>query len=71
MTQMDILPPPKPRLHELYIKKAALKTGVNVIPNRLSMLTKKLTMSGVFACIVDNVIEAVSIMQIFLLLPAW
>ena len=36
------LPPPKPRLHELYIKKAALKTGVNVIPNRLSMLTKKI-----------------------------
>ncbi len=36
------LPPPKPRLHELHIKNAALKTGVNVIPSRLSMLTKKI-----------------------------
>ncbi|MEP7269750.1 MAG: GMC family oxidoreductase [Saprospiraceae bacterium] len=36
------LPPPKPRLHELYIKNAAMKSGVNVIPSRLSMLTKKI-----------------------------
>ncbi len=36
------LPPPKPRLHELFIKKGAGKTGVNVIPSRLSMLTKKI-----------------------------
>ena len=36
------LPPPKPRLHELYYIKAARKIGVDVIPNRLSVLTKKL-----------------------------
>ncbi|GGF22741.1 GMC oxidoreductase [Echinicola rosea] len=34
------LPPPKPRLHELYIKKGADKIGVPVIPSRLSILTK-------------------------------
>ncbi|MFN2439447.1 MAG: GMC family oxidoreductase [Chitinophagaceae bacterium] len=36
------LPPPKPRLHELMIKKSALAAGVNVIPSRLSILTKKI-----------------------------
>ena len=36
------LPPPKPRLHELYYIKGARKTGVPVIPSRLSILTKKL-----------------------------
>ncbi len=36
------LPPPKPRLHELFIKKAATQAGVNVIPSRLSILTQKL-----------------------------
>jgi choline dehydrogenase-like flavoprotein len=36
------LPPPKPRLHELMIKKSAAVTGVNVIPSRLSILTKKI-----------------------------
>lgn len=36
------LPPPKPRLHELYYIKGAQKTGVPVIPSRLSILTKKL-----------------------------
>lgn len=34
------LPPPKPRLHELMIKKAGQKSGVPVIPSRLSILTK-------------------------------
>ncbi|WP_324587887.1 GMC family oxidoreductase, partial [Agriterribacter sp.] len=34
------LPPPKPRLHELFIKDAAIRSGVPVIPGRLSMLTK-------------------------------
>jgi choline dehydrogenase-like flavoprotein len=34
------LPPPKPRLHELMIKKAAGSVGVPVIPSRLSILTK-------------------------------
>jgi choline dehydrogenase-like flavoprotein len=34
------LPPPKPRLHELYIKKGAENVGVPVIPNRLSILTR-------------------------------
>ncbi len=36
------LPPPKPRLHELFIKKAAMQGGVNVIPSRLSILTQKI-----------------------------
>jgi len=36
------LPPPKPRLHELYYIKAARKLGVKVIPSRLSILTKKI-----------------------------
>jgi choline dehydrogenase-like flavoprotein len=36
------LPPPKPRLHELFIREGAVKTGVNVIPSRLSILTKKI-----------------------------
>ena len=36
------LPAPKPRLHELYYINAARKTGVDVIPSRLSILTKKL-----------------------------
>lgn len=36
------LPPPKPRLHELFIKNAATKAGVKVIPSRLSILTKKI-----------------------------
>ena len=34
------LPPPKPRLHELFIKNAATRIGVPVIPSRLSILTK-------------------------------
>ncbi|PSR52753.1 GMC family oxidoreductase [Adhaeribacter arboris] len=34
------LPPPKPRLHELMIKKAATSIGIPVIPARLSMLTR-------------------------------
>jgi choline dehydrogenase-like flavoprotein len=34
------LPPPRPRLHELFIKKGAQKVGVPVIPSRLSILTK-------------------------------
>ena len=36
------LPPTKPRLHELMIKKAATGIGVPVIPSRLSILTKAL-----------------------------
>lgn len=36
------LPPPRPRLHELFIKKAAGVSGVPVIPSRLSILTKKI-----------------------------
>jgi choline dehydrogenase-like flavoprotein len=36
------LPPPKPRLHELFIKKAATQAGVRIIPSRLSILTQKL-----------------------------
>lgn len=36
------LPPPKPRLHELMMKKAAANAGVPIIPSRLSILTKKI-----------------------------
>jgi choline dehydrogenase-like flavoprotein len=36
------LPPPKPRLHELMIKKAATGIGIPVIPSRLSILTKQI-----------------------------
>ncbi|MBO0936102.1 GMC family oxidoreductase [Fibrella sp. HMF5335] len=34
------LPPPKPRLHELMIQKAAKGIGIPVIPSRLAILTK-------------------------------
>jgi len=36
------LPPPKPRLHELFIKRAATNIGIPVIPSRLSILTKSI-----------------------------
>ena len=36
------LPPPKPRLHELYYIKGARKANVPVIPSRLSVLTKRI-----------------------------
>ncbi|GAB5410553.1 MAG: GMC family oxidoreductase [Balneolaceae bacterium] len=36
------LPPPKPRLHEMYYIKGARKANIPVIPSRLSILTKKL-----------------------------
>lgn len=36
------LPPPKPRLHELYYIKAARKMGVDVMPSRMSILTKRI-----------------------------
>jgi choline dehydrogenase-like flavoprotein len=36
------LPPPKPRLHELFYIQGAKKTGIPVIPGRLSMLTKRI-----------------------------
>lgn len=36
------LPPPKPRLHELIIKKGASGINIPVIPSRLSILTKKI-----------------------------
>ncbi|MEY3039593.1 MAG: hypothetical protein RLZZ593_735 [Bacteroidota bacterium] len=36
------LPPPKPRLHELYYKIGAEKAGVKVIPSRLSIVTKRI-----------------------------
>lgn len=34
------LPPPKPRLHELFFMKGAKKANVPVIPSRLSILTR-------------------------------
>lgn len=34
------LPPPKPRLHELMVKRAGEKMGLPVIPARLSILTR-------------------------------
>jgi choline dehydrogenase-like flavoprotein len=36
------LPPPRPRLHEIFIKNAGKQAGVPVIPSRLSILTKKI-----------------------------
>jgi choline dehydrogenase-like flavoprotein len=36
------LPPPKPRLHELYIKRGAVKQKIPVVPSRLSILTRKI-----------------------------
>ena len=36
------LPPPKPRLHELYYMKGAKKSNIPVIPSRLSILTKRI-----------------------------
>ncbi|MGB2758709.1 MULTISPECIES: GMC family oxidoreductase [Maribacter] len=36
------LPPPKPRLHELFYINGAKKSNVPVIPGRLSMLTKRI-----------------------------
>jgi choline dehydrogenase-like flavoprotein len=36
------LPPPKPRLHELFIRRAAEQAHVRVIPSRLSILTQKI-----------------------------
>ncbi|WP_192346476.1 GMC oxidoreductase [Algoriphagus sp. Y33] len=34
------LPPPKPRLHELYLKKGTTAASIPMIPSRLSMLTR-------------------------------
>lgn len=34
------LPPPKPRLHELYLMRGAAKIGLPIIPSRLSILTR-------------------------------
>lgn len=34
------LPPPKPRVHEMLVKKANKKLGITTIPSRLSILTK-------------------------------
>jgi choline dehydrogenase-like flavoprotein len=34
------LPPPKPRLHEMYIKRGGAKAKIPVIPSRLSILTR-------------------------------
>jgi len=36
------LPPPRPRLHELMIRKAGGQIGIPIIPSRLSILTKKI-----------------------------
>jgi choline dehydrogenase-like flavoprotein len=36
----QFLPPPRPRLHEMFIKKAGNGMGIPVIPSRLSILTK-------------------------------
>ncbi len=36
------LPPPKPRLHELYYIKGATKANIPAIPSRLSILTKRI-----------------------------
>lgn len=36
------LAPPKPRLHEMFIKEAGTSLGIPVIPSRLSILTQKI-----------------------------
>lgn len=36
------MPPPRPRCHELWVKKAADKLGITCIPSRLSILTRPL-----------------------------
>ena len=36
------LPPPKPRLHEMFYIKGARKSNVKVMPSRLSILTKRI-----------------------------
>jgi len=45
------LPPPKPRLHELFVKKAATNIGIPVIPSRLSILTKQLPDNKERSCV--------------------
>ena len=46
------LPPPKPRLHEMFVKRAAGNIGIPVIPSRLSILTKQInkTRGACFFC---------------------
>lgn len=46
------LPPPKPRLHELFIKRSASQINIPVIPSRLSILTQKIndTRGACFYC---------------------
>lgn len=46
------LPPPKPRLHELMLKRGTSKIGVPMIPSRLSMLTRTVnqTRGACFYC---------------------
>ena len=39
------LPPPKPRLHELMLKRAGGNIGIPVIPSRMAMLTKPINES--------------------------
>ncbi|AWO00340.1 GMC family oxidoreductase [Chitinophaga alhagiae] len=39
------LPPPKPRLHELLVQKAAARINIPVIPARLSVLTRPISKS--------------------------
>ena len=48
------LPPPKPRLHELYYIKGAQKAKIPVIPSRLSILTKEINNERGSVFIVDN-----------------
>jgi choline dehydrogenase-like flavoprotein len=45
------LPPPKPRLHELFVKRAATNIGIPVIPSRLSILTKQLPNNKDRSCV--------------------
>lgn len=36
----NFLPPPKPRLHEMFLMRGAKKVNIPIIPSRLSILTK-------------------------------
>ena len=59
------LPPPKPRLHELIIKKAATSVKIPVIPLAFLYLHKKLMTKEALAFIVVNAIGVVKFMGTF------
>lgn len=59
------LPPPKPRLHEMFIARGAKKIKIPVIPSRLSILTRKVNKERNACFFVRNAIERVPSTEIF------